>query len=151
VAAPEPKRRLPVLQQSSSSPDEGPQPEERPPGQWIVASAVITLVVWLLLAGTVNLVLQRLGAATVAPLLVANLLVLFVSAAIAGMITGRLGIKAERKHAIYGALAAGVVGWLFALPRGGAQLAEFIFILAVMLGINAGGAAVGFRLGRPRR
>lgn len=140
------KKRLPVLQERE--PDEEMPPEERPPSHWVVATAVITLLAWLLLAGSVNLLMQRI-AVRAAPLLIAvNVVVLFLSGAVAGAVAAKLGKKAERKHAVQGAAYGAGFGALFGLSQGtgGVALPFWILSLVVLVGIASGGASVGYRV-----
>jgi hypothetical protein len=145
------KRRLPVLQQAPEG-GETP-PEERPASHWAVAAGIITLLTWLLCAGTANAVLQRTGPHAAAVLVSANVGALFVAAAAAGLATGRFGLKATGRHAIAGALVAAGFGWAmsFSSGQGGASLPFWAAALTLLAVISASGAAVGYRLGRRLR
>lgn len=145
-----PRRRLPVLQQAPAG--EEPPPEERPGSQWAFAAGIITILLWLLLGGMTNMILQRLHVEAPGPLVLGNLAAFFLAAALAGLTTAIVGVKASRKHALYGALGAGAFGWAISFGRMGDVALPFqLVVLAVLLAIPWAGGALGYWLGKRLR
>jgi len=150
VSEPEKKKRLPVLQDRVD--DEIP-PEDRPANQWVLASAVVTLLTWLILAGTGNAIVQRASPQSLTAMLVANVGALFAASAVAGAVTARLGKKAQRKHATWGAMITALFGWLLGFSQAAApHLPVWLLSLALLVGIAWSGAYAGHRLAsKPKR
>jgi tRNA-(ms[2]io[6]A)-hydroxylase len=154
----ETKRRLPVLQ--SNEDDDGPP---RPRWQWALIGAVAVVLCWLLLAMVATPLAGRVGeadpatgprGAQVAALVVGNALALLLAALAGGYLVGRFGGLARvREAAVAGALAA-LAGSALALASGAAagSAGAGAALVALVVGIGAGGGWLGGRLGvRARR
>lgn len=145
------RKRLPVLQDRPEG--EEPPPEERPPGHWVVATAVVTVLVWLLGAGISNALLQRLKADAPLVLVGTNMLSLLVASGTGGALTARFGARASRKHATYGACAAAAFGWTLALTAGLADtpIAFWFATLGLLLAVAWTGGYLGYRVASPKK
>jgi hypothetical protein len=149
VADEKPRRRLPVL--NAPPPEEKP-PEERAPHEWVIASAVTTVLGWLLLGGSANAIVQRVAPASTSLVIVVNVVSLFTAAALGGALAGRFGLRAERKHAVLGAALTALFGWGLGVTRSEAgELGAWLLLLVALLAIAASGAAVGHRVTRRLR
>ncbi|NUP11595.1 MAG: hypothetical protein HOW73_36580 [Polyangiaceae bacterium] len=151
MSAPDGKRRLPVIKETPEG--EEPPPEERPGSQWVWASAIITVLLWTLVSGGSNAILQRAGVESVGILVGVSVGSLFVAALVGGLATGRFGLKAERKHATYGTVAAAAFGWVLSISAGlnAAPIPFWFAVLAVLGGLAWGGGVLGYRLGKRLR
>ncbi len=145
------KKRLPVLQDRPESGE--PPPEERPPGHWVIAAAVVTVLVWLLGAGVSNALLQRMKADAPYVLVGTNMLSLLIAAGAGGALTARFGARASRKHATYGACAAAAFGWTLALTSGLAStpIAFWFATLGLLLAVAWTGGYLGYRIAARKR
>lgn len=151
MTEPAKKRKLPVLQQAA--PEGEVPPEDRPASQWVVASAIITVLGWLVLAGSTNAILQRVQLESAAVLVLVNIGAVFLAALGAGVVTARYGLKATQKHATYGTVLAAGFGWMLSMGStgGAAALPFWIATLALLGAIAWSGGAAGYRLGRRLR
>jgi hypothetical protein len=144
------KKRLVVLQ--DRPPDEEPQPEERPARHWVLGTALISIIAWLLLGGTANFVLQQAGVHGLWTITVVSIATQMIAFGIAAAIAGRLGVHAGRNHATYGTLAAGAFGWALGLSNLLTQgLLVTALTLVIMLTTAWAGGVIGYRLGRRSR
>ncbi len=142
MPAEKPKRRLPVIGGSSG----GDGDPERPAHEWVIATAVATLLLWLLVAGVANTLLSRMSARGMT-LLAVNVMALLLAAALAGALTGRFGKATAPRHAMLGASASALFGWGLGFARsGGGELASWLLVLALVLLLACGGARLGYRL-----
>lgn len=141
-----PRRRLPVL--NAPPPDEKP-PEERAPHEWVIATAVTTILAWLLLGGSANALVQRVKPDSLGIIVTVNVVSLLLAAAAGGALAGRFGMRAKRRHAVLGAMATAVFGWALGVSKSDpAELPVWLLLLAALLAIAASGAALGYRATR---
>lgn len=146
MASEKPRRRLPVL--NAPPPDEKP-PEERAPHEWVIATAVTTVLAWLLLGGSANAVVQRVAPESLGLVVSVNVLSLLLAAAAGGALAGRFGVLAKRRHALLGAMTTAVFGWALGVSKSSpAELPVWLLLLAALLAIAALGAAIGYRITR---
>jgi MFS family permease len=141
-----PRRRLPVL--NAPPPDEKP-PEDRAPHEWVIATAVTTVLAWLLLGGSANALAQRVTPDSVAIIVAVNVVSLLLAAAAGGALAGRFGARAKRRHPVLGAMAAAAFGWALGVSKSNpSELPVWLLLLAALLAIAASGAALGYRATR---
>jgi MFS family permease len=146
MADEKPRRRLPVL--NAPPPEEKP-PEERAPHEWVIATAITTMLAWLLIGGSANAVVQRVAPDSVGVVLAVNVVCLLLAAALGGALAGRFGLRAKRRHALIGAMATATFGWALGVSKSSAdERPVWLLLLAVLLGIAALGAAIGYRITR---
>jgi hypothetical protein len=144
-----PKRRLPVLNSPSASPDEA----VRQPWQWAAFGALAIVTLWIPLAALAGAAVSRLPTgdgrvpSTAAGLALVGLYAaaLAVGAALGGFLVGRWGAEGVgvREAALAGlgaAAVAGVATWVTSGPSAGALL-----VAAVALPMAALGGRVGLR------
>jgi hypothetical protein len=162
-------RRLPVIQ---SNPDaDGPQ---RPPWQWVGIGALLAISIWIPLltvslwlrtrllagvlpAGATDLAARvesaspgqraALAVSTLAPVLVPWLL----ACGVAGVVIGRFGGAAGRRHAAYAGLLAAAVTSAIALLGPAFGAAALVSSAAVLAASAAGAAWLGGKFGEKRR
>jgi hypothetical protein len=162
-------RRLPVIQSNTEA--DGPQ---RPPWQWVAIGALLAISIWIplltvslwlrarLLAGVLPAGASELAArvegatpgeraafalSTLAPVLVPWLL----ACGVAGMVIGRFGGAAGRRHAAYAGLLAAAVTSAIAFI-GPAFGSVALVSSALVLAASAAGAAwLGGKFGEKRR
>ena len=141
-----PKRRLPVL--NAPPPDEKP-PEERAPHEWVIATAITTVLAWLLIGGTANAVVQRVAPEHIGVVVAVNVVSLLLAAGLGGALAGRFGVRAKRRHALLGAMATAAFGWALGVAKSDpGERAVWLLLLSALLGIAALGAAIGYRITR---
>jgi tRNA-(ms[2]io[6]A)-hydroxylase len=149
--APAPKRRLPVLNQKEPQ----PEAEERPPWHWVPLGSFATFLLWLPMSALVEPLTKRGagedgGAAAGAQVVIGHALAFFLAAFGAGVLVGRVGARAERKHAALGGALAAVLAWLIAAGQGtpgGAIVWGALLAILALLGTGAAllGGITGIR------
>jgi hypothetical protein len=145
-----PIRRLPVLQDASTS------DEDRPAWHWTVIGLVFVLSIWAPLAMLATWCTQRIVASSAGGRLglwlavtVPPLVAYAFSCGAAGALVGRFGAKAgTREAAIAGALAA-IVGTVLTIV--GATAAAALASLLVLAPVGVLAAWIGGRIGFSRR
>lgn len=140
------RRRLPVL----NTPP--PEDEERPPWQWAVGGAALSLTLWLPIAGVLAVSTRRSleeGASTQTALALAGLHLagFAVAALIGGVVVGRWSPGEGTREASVGGALAATLG--FALAGVAAPTAFMTLTLAFLLvGVGWAAGRLGGRLGR---
>lgn len=146
MAEEKPRRRLPVL--NAPSPEEKP-PEERAPHEWVIATAITSMLAWLLIGGSANAVVQRVSPDSLLITVTVNVVSLLLAAAAGGALAGRFGLRAKRRHALLGAMATAAFGWALGVAKSSRdELPVWLLLLAALLAIAALGAALGYRVTR---
>jgi hypothetical protein len=140
------RRRLPVLQQSQAATEEE---GERTPAQWMLIGGFATIVAWLLLAGSVNAVVQHAAPSAVVGLAVAQVVAYATACTLGGMLMGYAAKPTAPKHASIMASATALLA--VGLSASGPSLPGIEFVLAaagILCAVAWGFARLGFRLGR---
>lgn len=141
MAEEKPRKRLPVLGQSSEN-------EARPRWHWVVVVALGTLFGWLLLEMiAVASVAEWVAGHGNAAVVVVHLVALTLPAAGSGALSGRVGKRARMVDAAGGAVGLVVSVSALAVARLGGE-AVWSGAVAVAAVVAGASAAVGFAVGR---
>ena len=134
-------RRLPVLQNNDDP--------QRPPWQWVIIGAGLSLTSWLPLAVLAAWIARRittLGAAQSWPVIALSIVPSALSFVLAGMLGGALithfGSAVSSKRAALSGLLAAFGAWLLALLAG--ALRPWPVALVSLLSLSALGAGAGY-------
>lgn len=135
-----------MLQQSQAATEED---TERTPAQWMLIGGFATLIAWLLLAGSVNAVVQQVAPRAVVGLAVAQVVAYAVACALGGALLGYAAKQVTPRHASLATCATAALAVLLSASVSGLPGLEFMVAAALVLCAVAWGfARVGFRLGR---
>lgn len=144
---PKPRRRLPVLQANPPEPEE----EERTPTSWMLLGGVAMLLVWTLLAGVVNAVLQRIVSGALWLVIACNLFVFGLSVAIGAFILGAFAKNLDAKRAQLVGSVTAVLGVTFGFTSAQMEFGlAWILSALIFVAFANGFARLGFVLGRKR-
>lgn len=156
-----PRRHLPIVGQgSASSADEA---ADRPRWHYAALGAGATMLAWLLLAAIVNAVIGSMARAqegaselSARALVVgANVVVLFVCAALGGFLVTRLTGRTDARDAAASGALAVTLGYGVALAQpvaaSGSSWAAQLGLLVVLWALGGGAGAAGGLLGRRGR
>jgi hypothetical protein len=142
-----PKRRLPVLNSPSASPDEA---EPRRPWQWVGFGALAIFTTWIPLAALAGVAASRLaasadaqGMAQAAIMVALYAAALALGAALGGFLVGRwgpagVGVREAALAGLGAATVAGVVTWASSGPSAGAWVVALVALPSAALGGHAG-------------
>ncbi len=142
------RRHLPVLKDDGAGDD---QPRSRL--YVFLVSATVILLTWTMLAALLNGVIAIGAHAGPVVVSLANLVVLFASAALGGVVARVLDPRAASKVARFAGAAAALLGWIVSFAwrvageaRDASAIVVWLAVLAVMALAAGGGADVGRRL-----